>query len=631
MAAAPLAAVNLRVVTAPVLLPNAVAVLPFENLSPNAEDAYFAFGVAEGVLHRLAQNRNVALIARTSSFAAAAKPADARDVGRALNARYIVEGSVQRANDQLRVTAQLIDASTGEHRWSLRFDRTVDDIFAVEDEIARSIAEALEVSVLSQNHPTRISGRRLSRVPQRARAHRQAHDRRLGARDGAFLACDRDCARVCSGLRRTGRSADDPRVPAERQPRGGIPGTPGLPKRDPARCLSRCGSAARQSVALDDSLGEAYVLRADLEAIRQDVDAAEADYRKGLALDPSNGTAHEHFATFLGTQGRIEEAHAEIDRAVLVDPLSARNVYRKGFTYVYSEETGIFGEQSEMYFLKALELAPDYHPALLHIGAIRWHQGKFAEAIRFGEQVAIDPRSDWLRACSIEFYLELGEVDAARNVLSSAPGPVRPIEWLAVCWYELQPERAADLLRAEPDGRGLYDHDVEAYVFRDAALANGDLARGREDLLTLPSKRNMPVEEDPFRLVTLAQVNLALGDRHEAERLARLTLDFKDGLARSSTQYRLAYPMAAALTVLEQTEAALDLLEESFAHGYRKRWWYAFDRDVAFEPLRSNPRFQVLTTEARAHADAEHRLLQQMRERGEVPKRDDKVAATGGC
>jgi TolB-like protein len=108
-----------------------VAVLQFANLSSDPQDEFVAFGIAEGVLHRLAESRDLTLIARTSSFSFRGKPADAREIGLKLNARYLVEGSVQRKESRLRVGAQLIDAATGEQVWSLRFDRTIDDIFAV--------------------------------------------------------------------------------------------------------------------------------------------------------------------------------------------------------------------------------------------------------------------------------------------------------------------------------------------------------------------------------------------------------------------------------------------------------------------------------------------------------------------
>jgi tetratricopeptide (TPR) repeat protein len=228
----------------------------------------------------------------------------------------------------------------------------------------------------------------------------------------------------------------------------------------------------------------------------------------------------------------------------------------------------------------------------------------------------------------VEFYLELGEVDAARSVLADAPDPVLPIRWLTVCLYERKVERAAELLRLPAsDFRGFYDQDVPAYVIRDAAIARADLAGGREAFSSIWNGLVRP-ENDPFRLAALAQMSLAMGDRSEAERLARAALELRDWRTRSDTQYRLAYPRAAALTILGKNDAAMAVLEESFDRGYRKRWWYAFHRDPVFDPLRTDPRFRVLAEKADAHAAAELESLEHMRERGEVPKRSPSDTAS---
>jgi hypothetical protein len=124
-----------------------------------------------------------------------------------------------------------------------------------------------------------------------------------------------------------------------------------------------------------------------------------------------------------------------------------------------------------------------------------------------------------------------------------------------------------------------------------------------------------------FLLAAVAQLSSVLGRRGEAEHLAEMVLEFRDPHARSSAQFRIAYPRAAALTVLGRDGAAMDLLEESYARGFRKRWWYAFDRDPSFEPLRSSARFRALAVQAHAHAAAERERLEELRERGDIPAR----------
>ncbi len=128
-----------------------VAVLPFENMSGDPEQAYFSDGISEDVITELARFRELMVIARNSSFAFRGKAVDVREVGRALGAGYVVEGSVRRAGERVRITAQLIDAATGTHLWAERYDRPLEDVFAIQDEIARGIVATVAARVLEDS------------------------------------------------------------------------------------------------------------------------------------------------------------------------------------------------------------------------------------------------------------------------------------------------------------------------------------------------------------------------------------------------------------------------------------------------------------------------------------------------
>ena len=124
-----------------------VAVLPFDNWSGVAADELLAAGFAESILHRLAGTAGIKLVAQTSSFAFRGLRVDAREVGRRLDSRYLIEGSLQRAGARLRITAQLIDTTDGTHVWSLMFNVRADDIFSVEDHVSKRVARALQQSL----------------------------------------------------------------------------------------------------------------------------------------------------------------------------------------------------------------------------------------------------------------------------------------------------------------------------------------------------------------------------------------------------------------------------------------------------------------------------------------------------
>ena len=308
-----------------------VAVLPFENLSTDKANEYIAFGIAESVLHRLANQAELTVIARTSSFLFRDRPADAKEIGRTLNARYLVEGSLQYSGPQLRVTAQLIDASTGGHIWSLRFDRALADIFSVEDEIAKGVADALQVSLNEQAHPYArygieaylafLHGRELvaSRKIDDAERSIESYSRaiELAPDFAAAYVALADAHMQVHYLRVHGIG---------RSPPYGYPRDSGVLEVS----VRKAEPLLARALQLDDSFGEAYVLRADMKVIAGDLESAEADYRKGLELNPNYSIGREHFALLLDDTGRPAEAHAELDKAILVDPLAPAELLRKG-------------------------------------------------------------------------------------------------------------------------------------------------------------------------------------------------------------------------------------------------------------------------------------------------------------
>ena len=594
-----------------------IAVLPFENLSADEGKEYIAFGMADSVLHRLARVPDLTVIARTSSFVFRDRATDAREIGRALNARYLLEGSLQHSDERVRVTAQLIDAATGGHVWSLRFDRPLDDLFSVEDEIAQAVAQALQVGIEQPEHPYARFGINAYLAYLQGQALIATH-----RNDDSERAIEhfRHAIDIAPNFAAAHAALADATWQVLFQLQSAGMGEPNRARTD--RELQSLVAGAREvqpmlerALELDDRLAEAYVLRADLKNVMDDPVGAEADYRKGLSLRPSYSQGHIKFSVFLFYHGSEEEMWAEIDRAILVDPLAPRAYYVKGHYNVFTEaEEGGTAIEGERYIQQALTRDPDYHPALLLLGRVRWYQGRFAEAAMLAERaLAVDPRVEWTRRVLAEIYLDIGELDASRSVLLEAPATVPPIYWLATCLYEKRPQQAAELLRADPDRDGFIDVDTSAYVLRDAATAAGHPEQGRAELLEWVNEFG-----DQYALMIFAHLNLVLGDRAESERNARRLLEAN----HDEINRRLfTVPKAAALTLLREHDAAIELLEDHGKFGFGWRWWYTFDREPVFDPLRADPRFQALAAKAHANADAERERLRTMRERGEVPTR----------
>jgi TolB-like protein/DNA-binding winged helix-turn-helix (wHTH) protein/Tfp pilus assembly protein PilF len=604
------------------LLPaRTVAVLPFQNLSTEAEadSELIAFGVAEGLLHRLASMHDLTLIARTSSFAAAATPtADARTIGKNLNARYLIEGSVQRSGSRLRITAQLIDAMDGAHVWSLRFDRTIDDIFAVEDEITQNVAQALQVTLTQIRHPyarfgtdaylTFLQGRALfaSRKTADAEEAIKRFERVIElAPDFAAAYVDLANAYVNLAHLRVSHLSD--------------------PNRE---AVMRARPLVAKALQLDATLGEAYALRGFIKAFGGDVVGAEADYRRGLELAPNYGLGYEQFSEFLEVElHRFDEALAAIDRARVVDPLRPKSHYMKGRMLA---GVGSFKEAEGLY-LRALEIAPDYYPALLRLGEVRSEQGEFAEAIRLAERgAAIEPAVAWTPVALAEFYLDIGDVDAARAALADQADDY---EWLSVCMFEGKIERvvATTAQNLAQEGVAPYEDEFFPFALRDAALAPNRSAKARDVLEARWGRAHArpPSAEFWGTRIAFAQLQAALGNTREAQQLARVLLQINARHVAHGVHYAKPY----AYVLLNDKDAAIRALEQNAERGYLRRWWYTFERAESLRSaLGADRRFQSLAARARQHAESQRALLQQMRERGEVPVRTvDSTAARTSC
>ena len=282
-------------------------------------------GLAESILHQLASLSQIEVIAGTSSFAFKGRSQDAREVGRMLNARYLLEGSVQSGTDQLRVTAQLIDASTGGHVWSMQFDRKPDNVFAVQDEIAREVARALGVS-LDPATTRRLAGHGTTNL-----------DAYLAFVRARVLMSSRKIADAKMAIESlsTAIRLDPNFAPAYAAQADAVLQLGLLSDNNEGAVHRLAGQAAKPLVAkaleLDPNIAQAYLVRASLEGDDHDFSAADADFRRAIALSPNYGTAFERYADFVSATwpDRYAEALALSEQARRIDPLTPRNHHLK--------------------------------------------------------------------------------------------------------------------------------------------------------------------------------------------------------------------------------------------------------------------------------------------------------------
>jgi TolB-like protein/Tfp pilus assembly protein PilF len=323
----------------------AIAVLPFVDLSTEQDQQHFADGMAEELINRLGRIGDLRVAARTSSFEFRGEGVPLAEIGRRLTVDAVVEGSVRREGDRLRVTVEVVDVATGFQIWAERYDRTIDDVFAIQDDISDAIVDALRFHLMPE--ATRlVGGTQNLRAHDAyllglARWHGRTADDLLRAR--AFfrqaIAEDEEYALAHAGLALTYATlptyAD---IPAE-------------------EALEEGYAAAARALALNAHLAEAHAALGHIaQGLEWDLVAAEVAYRRALDAQPSYATAHQWYGETLMMQGRLAEARHAMDRALELDPLSVAARYGKAYLLVVERDF----ERARSGFLRLLEQNPHY-------------------------------------------------------------------------------------------------------------------------------------------------------------------------------------------------------------------------------------------------------------------------------
>jgi TolB-like protein/DNA-binding winged helix-turn-helix (wHTH) protein len=605
-----------------------VAVLPFDNISADAADAYLAQGLPEMILNRLSRIDGLSVIARNSSFALPTKNIDSSEIGRRLNSGFLIGGSVQREADRLRVAVHLVDSAAGTLIWSAHFDRGLHDIFSIEDEIADQLADALSVRM----------GAAAPKPPAGARiANLEAYLAFLRGRTllGRFTVADSEAATpyferaiaLDPTFAPAYASLYDARMQAADQRREDL----GLARQ-------RYRSLIDRALELDPKLGAAYFARAMWGDYPHDASgtshnplivARELDFRQGAALDPSNGRGLDAYAEFIhDILGRPEEGRSVLNRALWVDPMSPRAHYEDA-AFSIAESGAKTWEQKT---LQVLELDPNFVPALLWYGRILWLiEGKLAEAIQILEHtIALDPNNSVARHFAMTVYLDLGDAKAARAVVAGMPPSARAVGLLAMHDGDW---RRAGLSTYDEEGWTRDDDYCDLWqseALRDYALKTGELRRAIAFIKLKYYLGDAPAEHLDvcnFRAaVYLSQLLAPAGQADQALALRRAASSWND--ANEAKYLADSHRVRAGVLLLDgKQDAALTELAESFRLGFYGHWWYTINYDPLWMPLHGDARFQAIAADVRRYVDAQRNQLEALRQHGDVPRRGDPAAA----
>jgi TolB-like protein/Flp pilus assembly protein TadD len=383
-----------------------IAVLPFDNLSRDPDNAFFAEGVQDEILTRLAKVADLKVIARTSTQKFKSAPTDLREVAKQLDVTNILEGSVQKVNDQVRVNVQLINALTNAHLWAEIYDRKLTDIFAVESDIAKTIADTLQVK-LTGSEKQLIA----SQATNDTTAYELYHKGRSlwGKRTGdnipkaiAFfeqaIARDPNYALAYAGLASAYILS---------------PFYTGADRREAG---SKAKEAALKALRLDPNLAEAHAALGKVLFFSEiDLAGATREYKRAIELKPNDADAHHWFSNdSLAALGQFDEAIAEGKRSVELDPLSIVINADLGETFFYARRF----DESVAQLRKTLEIDPTSFYAHYNLGIALQAKGDLSGAITEYEKAKQLSDNPAVATFLAQAKAHAGDKDAARRMLS---------------------------------------------------------------------------------------------------------------------------------------------------------------------------------------------------------------------
>jgi transcriptional activator of cad operon len=574
-----------------------IVVLPFIDLTAGKTDQSFCDGLTEELSNWLAQIPTLRVVARTSAFAFRGQGEDVRKIGKALNTNHILEGSMRRDGDHMRVTVQLIDASNGYHMWSEDFDRPMDDAIKMQEDISRSVAQTLKVRLTSDTE--RQFAARRTADPQAYQLFLLAryYDQQLTPESTAraidlyrqVLNVDPKFAlayvHLARGLLNQGQFQETPVV-------------------DVAAAMEPLIASA---LRIDDRLSLAYSVRGMLRAAQSRVKEALDDLQIAIALDPSNMSAFAAIGRIRLFDGQPREALKNYDRAVSLDPL---NSILQTMRCKSLEDLAQYDEAGKA-CERARILQPGSASAASGLAWLAESRGQIGEALHWNaEALQAEPNDDfdlyWTRAT---LFLSVGLPAPARAAVEQGGKATKEEIGAAAALVRVTYcEGGEDALRKYVDSVQLdrmpYTVTLLEAAYSRLLLGNAAAVKGLIERALVAPDREPGFAEIPwfargeramgtsYRL-DLATADLALGDRISAERELDIVLAMINRMIAAGVERNATYELRAKIYALRgQGNDAMRDLTKAVQLGWRRAWWA--ENEPYFASLRDRSDFQEL-------------------------------------
>ena len=573
---------------------NSIAVLPFIDMTADKSDESFCDGLTEELSSWLAQIPTLLVVARTSAFAFRGQAEDVRIIGKALDISHILEGSIRRSGDRMRITVKLIDARTGYRLWSQDFDRPVDDAIKIQEDISRSVAGTLQVRLTTDSE---------RQFAQRRMSDPRAYQLYLLGRHYAQLLTPESTEREID-LYQQVLTLEPNFAPAYAQlayARLNQAYFKGLPIADVSAQVEPLIATA---LRLDNQLSAAFAARGALRSLQNRIKEALDNLQRAISLNPSDMPAFAQIGRIHLAFGQARNALESYDHAAALDPLNFAIQEQRCAVLAdlaRYEEAGTACE-------RALTLQPGMASTADRLSYLAESQGKIDDALKWNEAaLKADPNTNFgLYLNRSMLFLSVGMAAPARAAVELGRRSTKEEEGASVALLRVTyREGGSDALRRyidsselekSPHARTLFEAAYARLLLGDADAAKQLIARTLAAPDREPGFAELPHDASSdgssYRL-DLAVAELMLGERASADRDLNEVLEMLNKMIGDGVERNAAYELRARVYALKgQGDDAMKDLDKAVKHGWRRSWWASHEPYLA--RLRPRHDFQAL-------------------------------------
>jgi TolB-like protein/Flp pilus assembly protein TadD len=568
---------------------NSIAVLPFTDLSEGGDRAYFSDGIAEEILNLLTQVDGLHVAARTSSFAFRDPQKDIGEIGRLLNVRTLLEGSIRSAGTRIRLTAQLINVEDGYHIWSQSYDRELDDVFALQDEIASNIASSLVDSFAGLN--TKPAKRTNSLAAANAYRTGRLHWWRRSPEE-----LQRAIELFASALEHDALFAPAYAALADSWMLLSLYGNI-----TPLRATEKAQPMIEKALAIDPGSAEAFAALGLARWQIGQIDAAESALRQSVELNENYVPAQLWLAGVLGDQGRYPEESLVLEQAMILDPLN--ELLAVNYAKNLSVRGNYDGAREMMHDL--IDLRPDSTMLLRSMSSYALGHGDLVEGWRLANRsYELEPQSPAVIEALAKTWLLLGDTEEAERLLEEGLSLAEQNLNLQGTYFmmlvvEGRFEEADALVRdlAAQAGSAIPEKLQNIFNLQRGmiALAREDYASASEFLDAAMTEVSSPsLDGMEFTIVTMAAyADQQIGnDELASERLQLAERAARRARLNGVDNPGIYYTEAIIHALRDEREPALQKLQQAYERGFRELWLFAID--MRMDGLRDDPLFIAL-------------------------------------